>query len=130
MKVLKFGGTSVGSVESIKTVVSVLQSNRKKKKEIAVVFSAMSGVTNQLIEAGRKAAEGEDAYKNIVQTIENKHIHAVKALIDVKFQSKVVANIKMLINELDDLLNGVYLLGELSPRTLDTVQSFGERLSC
>jgi aspartokinase/homoserine dehydrogenase 1 len=130
MKVLKFGGTSVGSVEAMKNVAEILLQLKKEKKQFAVVFSAMSGVTNQLIEAGNKASQSDITYKDILKTIEQKHINAVKPLIDVKVQSRVVAFIKTLTNELEDLLHGVFLLKELSPRTLDLVVSFGERLSC
>jgi bifunctional aspartokinase / homoserine dehydrogenase 1 len=129
MKILKFGGTSVGSAESIKSVVDILLQNKKSKKDFTVVFSAMSGITNQLIEAGKKASKSNEAYVDILQNVEQKHIAIVKALIDIKFQSKVIANIKMLVNELEDLLHGVFLLKELSLRTQDLVLSFGERLS-
>jgi aspartokinase/homoserine dehydrogenase 1 len=129
MKILKFGGTSVGTAESIRKVVDILLSYKKKKQEFAVVFSAMSGITNQLIEVSKKAAESDEDYHAILKSIENKHINAVKALIDIKVQSKVIAHIKLLINELEDLLHGVYLLKELSPRTTDLVVSFGERMS-
>lgn len=129
MKILKFGGTSVGSSDSIKSVVEILLQNKKSKNEFAVVFSAMTGVTNQLIEVGKKASESNDTYIQILRTIEQRHITTIKSLIEIKFQSKVIANIKMLINELEDLLQGVYLLKELSPRSQDLVLSFGERLS-
>jgi aspartokinase/homoserine dehydrogenase 1 len=130
MKILKFGGTSVGSADTIKAVVEILLQNKKSKKDFAVVFSAMSGVTNSLVDAGKKASHTDDDYIQVVRSIENKHINTVKSLIDVRFQSKVIANIKLLINELEDLLHGVFLLKELSPRTNDLVLSFGERLSC
>lgn len=129
MKILKFGGTSVGTADSIRKVVDILLSYKKKKQEFSVVFSAMSGITNLLIEVSKKAAESNEDYHAILKSIENKHINAVKSLIDIKVQSKVVAHIKMLINELEDLLHGVFLLKELSPRTTDLVVSFGERMS-
>lgn len=129
MKVLKFGGTSVGSSESIKKIGAILLDYKKKKESYAVVFSAMSGVTNQLGEVAAKAAESDEAYFQLLKNIEQKHINTVKSLIDIKVQSGVIAHIKMLVNELEDLLHGVYLLKELSPRTYDLVVSFGERLS-
>jgi aspartokinase/homoserine dehydrogenase 1 len=129
MKVLKFGGTSVGSSNSMKGVVEILLSYKKKKEEFAVVFSAMSGITNLLVEVSRNASETDQHYLQILKEIENKHINTVKDLIHVKVQSRVIANIKMLINELEDLLHGVFLLKELSLRTQDLVLSFGERLS-
>jgi bifunctional aspartokinase / homoserine dehydrogenase 1 len=129
MKVLKFGGTSVGTAESMKQVVDILLSYKKKKQDFAVVFSAMSGITNLLMEVSKKASETDQNYSELLRQIEQKHIEAVKKLIDVKVQSKVIANIKMHINELEDLLHGVFLLKELSLRTQDLVLSFGERLS-
>ncbi|HSZ26527.1 MAG TPA: bifunctional aspartate kinase/homoserine dehydrogenase I [Cytophagaceae bacterium] len=129
MKVLKFGGTSVGSVESIKQVGEILLQNKKEKRSCAVVFSAMSGITNLLIETGKKASQSDVSYKEGLRAIEQKHIQTIKGLIDVKVQSRVVAYCKNLTNELEDLLHGVYLLKELSPRTLDLIVSFGERFS-
>ncbi|MFN3405754.1 MAG: bifunctional aspartate kinase/homoserine dehydrogenase I [Cytophagaceae bacterium] len=129
MKVLKFGGTSVGTAESIKKVVEILLGYKKKKQEFAVVFSAMSGITNQLLEVSKKASQSNDDYIQVLRNIEQKHITCVKSLIEVKVQSKVIAQIKVILNELEDLLHGVYLLKELSPRTVDLVSSFGERLS-
>ncbi|HVD96663.1 MAG TPA: bifunctional aspartate kinase/homoserine dehydrogenase I [Cytophagaceae bacterium] len=129
MKVLKFGGTSVGSVEAMRNVAEILLQNKKEKNQFAVVFSAMSGITNLLIETGKKASVSDISYKDTLKTIEQKHITTVKSLIDVKVQSRVVAYIKTLTNELEDLLHGVYLLKELSPRTSDLIVSFGERFS-
>ncbi|MBC7451897.1 MAG: bifunctional aspartate kinase/homoserine dehydrogenase I [Cytophagales bacterium] len=128
MKVLKFGGTSVGSVESIRKVAEILSSYKKKDKFV-VVFSAMSGITNLLVELGQKASASDISYQQVLKTIEQKHVSTVKSLIDVKSQSKVVAQVKLLLNELQDLLHGVYLLKELSPRSNDLILSFGERLS-
>lgn len=129
MKVLKFGGTSVGNAENITKVVSILKSYKKNKVDFTVVFSAMSGITNLLVLAGKKASESDDSYKNTLKEIEKIHFDTIKKLLEVKTQSKVVAHVRMLINELEDLLHGVYLLKELSPRTLDLVSSFGERMS-
>ena len=128
MKVLKFGGTSVGSVESIRKVAEILSSYKKKEKFV-VVFSAMSGITNLLVEVGQKASMSDISYQQVLKTIEQKHVSTAKTLIDVKNQGKVIAQLKLVLNELQDLLHGVYLLKELSPRSNDLVLSFGERLS-
>ena len=129
MKVLKFGGSSCGTVSSIQAVLEIIKGKQAQEKGVAAVFSAMSGVTNKLIEAGAKATEGDLTYLDIVQAIENRHFEVVRALIDVKSQSKVFANIRTIINELDDLLKGISLIKENSLRTCDLVVSFGERLS-
>ena len=129
MHILKFGGTSVGSVESIKQVIAIIEKHRQDGNQIAVVFSAMGGVTNQLIEIGRMAITGDTDYMELVRRIEERHFNIVKALIPVKEQGKVVANVRVIINELEDLLRGVSLIRELTLRTHDLITSFGERLS-
>jgi bifunctional aspartokinase / homoserine dehydrogenase 1 len=128
MKVLKFGGTSVGTVESINQVIEIIQNNIKEGHKIAVVYSAMGGVTNRLIDIAKKAAKNEE-YLEDLKAVEDRHFNAVKGLIEVKTQSSVIAKVKGLINELEDLLRGIKLIQELSMRTMDLVVSFGERLS-
>ncbi len=129
MQVLKFGGTSVGSVQSIRQVIEIIDTHRRNGDQIAVVFSAMGDITNQLIEIGRMAISGEPDYMELVRRIEDRHFNIVKALIPVKEQGKVVAHIRGIVNELEDLLRGVSLIRELTPRTHDLITSFGERLS-
>ncbi|QHW01207.1 bifunctional aspartate kinase/homoserine dehydrogenase I [Spirosoma endbachense] len=129
MQVLKFGGTSVGTVESIKQVIQIIDNHRQNGDQITVVFSAMGGITNQLIEIGRMATTGETDYMELVRRIEDRHFNVIKALIPVKEQSKVFAHIRGIINELEDLLRGVSLIRELTLRTHDLITSFGERLS-
>lgn len=129
MRVLKFGGSSVGSVSSIKSVISIVKDAQKKHGRIAVVLSAMSGVTNMLLEAGSLAAKSDDNYKQLVKEIEAKHLEVINNLIDQKNQIKVITIINQYIQELSEILHGVYLLKELSKRTNDLIASFGERLS-
>jgi bifunctional aspartokinase / homoserine dehydrogenase 1 len=129
MKVLKFGGTSVGTVESIKQVIQILQENLNEGRKIAVVYSAMGGVTNRLIEIGKMASVSDLAYLEQLKLVEERHFNAVRGLIDIKNQSSSIAKVKGLFNELEDLLRGVSLIKELSPRTNDFIVSFGERLS-
>ncbi|MEA5138994.1 bifunctional aspartate kinase/homoserine dehydrogenase I [Arcicella rigui] len=129
MKVLKFGGTSCGTTESIQAVLGIIKGKQAKGEKIAAVFSAMGGVTNQLLKAGDLASTGDTSYFDIVKGIEDRHFTVVRALIDVKAQSKVFANIRTIINELEDLLKGVSLIREISARTSDLIVSFGERLS-
>lgn len=129
MKVLKFGGTSVGNAENIEKVIQILLKYKSNGDDLAVVFSAMSQMTNRLIAMSTKAAEGNESYTKELKEFENMHIEAVRKLIDAKGQSTVFANIKRKINELEDLLQGVFLVRELSPKTLDHIQSHGERLN-
>jgi bifunctional aspartokinase / homoserine dehydrogenase 1 len=128
MKVLKFGGTSVGSIDSIKQVIDILKSEKNPAKTVVVV-SAFSGVTDQLIEVSQLAEIGSEIYLDMLKGIETRHILAVKELINPKNQSSLVANFKVMFNELEDVLHGVFLLKELSAKSLDYVASFGERLS-
>jgi bifunctional aspartokinase / homoserine dehydrogenase 1 len=129
MYILKFGGTSVGSIDSIRAVIAIIDTYRQREDRIAVVFSAMSGVTNQLIEIGRIAATGQTDYLDLVRKIEDRHFVVIKALIPVKEQGSVVAAVRNVVNELEDLLRGVSLIRELTARTHDLITSFGERLS-
>jgi aspartokinase/homoserine dehydrogenase 1 len=129
MKVLKFGGTSVGSASSIKTVADIVASYHRNQVQCAVVVSAMSGVTDRLIALSQQAAVGDEAYLDALKELEKYHFDAARELISVHAQSRVFAFLKTLFNELDDLLHGTFLLRERSARTLDLVLSFGERLS-
>ena len=128
MKVLKFGGTSVGTSDSIKKVAAIV-ADAAKDETVIVVVSAMSQVTNKLLTASGLAANGDESYKGISKEIESKHFNAIRELVPIDHQSGVIANIKVLLNQLDDILNGVYLVQELSPKTSDFVVSFGESLS-
>jgi aspartokinase/homoserine dehydrogenase 1 len=129
MKVLKFGGTSVGSADSIKAVADIVLQYHHQQVSCAVVVSAMGGITDRLIAISEEAAQGNESYKQLLADLEKHHFAAARELIGVHAQSKVFARLKTLLNELDDLMHGVYLLRERSPRTMDLVLSFGERLS-
>lgn len=130
MRVLKFGGSSVRDPESIRQVKSIIEGKLNHGEEVrAVVFSAFKGVTDTLEMAAGKAASGDESYKELIEKIEQRHVACIKALLDVKQQSKMLTEFKMVFNELDDVLNGVYLVRELTPRTFDFVKGFGERFS-
>ncbi|MEY2793872.1 MAG: Aspartate kinase, partial [Bacteroidota bacterium] len=109
-KILKFGGTSCGSIESISLLISIIEKNVQSQSKFSVVFSAMSGVTNQLLEAGSLASKGKKNAIELIETIENRHFEVVKHFIPVKGQSQVIAHIRTLINELKDVLKGISLL--------------------
>ncbi|NJN25842.1 MAG: bifunctional aspartate kinase/homoserine dehydrogenase I [Cyclobacteriaceae bacterium] len=130
MKILKFGGTSVGSPESIRKVIEIIADYTAKDIHVAAVSSAMSGVTNKLLLMGQKASINDETYLDLLKEIETLHFNTIKSLLEVKHQSHTLASIKKMLNELEDLMNGVFLLKELSPRTTDLLLSFGERLSC
>lgn len=128
MQVLKFGGTSVANAENIQKVVSIVQKAVQKDRTIVIV-SALGGITDTLLRAGERAAAGEENYKELLQDSEQRHLEAVKALIPVAQQSSLLSWVKQRCNEIEDICNGVFLLGELSARTKDRVISFGELLS-
>ena len=128
MKVLKFGGTSVANAQNIKLVLDIVL-NKAKHDKLAVVVSAFTKVTDLLVLASQKAASNDESFKEVVADIEKKHIDAIKELVPVSEQSGSLSHIKRIINHLETLLDGCFLLGELSPRTSDTILSFGELLS-
>lgn len=129
MRVLKFGGTSVGSSENIKKVIAILSDYTTQNITYTSVFSAVGGMTNKLIEMAELASTKDESYTLLLKEFEDKHISIVRDLIDVKNQSPVFANIKQKINDLEDVLQGIFLVGELSNKSLDFVLSHGERLS-
>ena len=129
MKILKFGGFSVGTPERIRKVIELIKRSKKDDKQIVVVVSAFYGVTDNLIEIARLASQQNEKYIKKLKILEEKHINVVRALISVKSQSRVLTDIKLLFNELEDNLRGVFLVKEITIKTLDMIKSFGERLS-
>ena len=128
MQVLKFGGTSVGSAENIEKVIAIVKEKLKAGK-LLVVVSAMGGTTDALLECGKLAAAGNEVYKEKLREIEQRHISTVKELIPVQQQSALLSMVKKMCNEIEDLCNGIFLLNELSVRTIDKLLSYGELLS-
>jgi aspartokinase/homoserine dehydrogenase 1 len=127
MKVLKFGGTSVGSAENIKKVKSIVQAIDEK---LVVVVSAMGGITDHLIKAANLAAEGDDSYKQEVDEIINFHLHIVEDLFPNKdAASSALQLISPEFDELKSIHKGVYLIRELSIKSLESISGIGERLS-
>ncbi|MGV8877624.1 MAG: bifunctional aspartate kinase/homoserine dehydrogenase I [Sphingobacteriaceae bacterium] len=126
MKILKFGGTSVGSVQSIQTLLQILKTATDKEEKPLVVLSAMGGVTNLLVTMAERSAEGQ-SYATELQDLEKRHFEVVKSLIEVKRQNPVLTRLKLLFNDLEDLLQGIYSLRELTDQTRDLVLSYGER---
>ena len=128
MKVLKFGGSSVASSENIKKVISIVKDSADKDN-IAVVVSALGGITDLLLEAGTLACNGDENYKESFKTIEEKHIGVVRELININNQSGVLGQVKKMLNKLESTLEGVFLINELSAKTSDKIVSFGELFS-
>ena len=128
MKVLKFGGSSVGSADAISKVIAVVTES-SKQEPVIVVVSAMSGVTDQLLMLAQSASQGNEAYKTIIQNIEQKHLDAVRALLPIQQQSSTLSLVKQLLNELESNCEGLFMLKELSMRMQDKIISYGEILS-
>jgi aspartokinase/homoserine dehydrogenase 1 len=128
MQVLKFGGSSVANTESINKVVEIVRKQNVKQQTIVVV-SALGGITDMLLKAAHLAAVHEESYKMCLQEMESRHIETTKTLIPIAQQSSILSLVKKLSNEIEDICNGIFLLGELSNRTKDKIMSYGELLS-
>ena len=129
MIVLKFGGTSVANPDNIRKVLAILLDYHQSGKNFLVCVSAMSGITNQLIDLAKAAEKGNEQYRVLFQHIEEQHFNAVKALVSGQNQSDIFLSVKQMLNDLEDVVHGVYLLRELSNRAMDFIVSHGERLN-
>lgn len=126
MKVLKFGGTSVGSVESIKSVKKIVEA---REGESIVVVSALGGITDKLIECAMTASRGDQSYKDIMKYIADRHYAEIDGALAPGVRAEVTANVNALLDELGNIMRGVSLIKDLSAKTFDTIVSYGERLS-
>lgn len=127
MKVMKFGGTSVGSVDSILSVKRIVES---ADEPVIVVVSALGGITDKLISTSKMAAAGDAAYEQEFQEIFTRHMEMVKAIIPAgEMQTLLQYQVSELLNELKNIFQGIYLIKDLSPKTSDTIVSYGERIS-
>jgi len=126
MKVLKFGGTSVGSAENIQKVKEILMS---QNDDVIVVVSALGGITDKILSAAKMAAIGTGYFQAELTEINTRHFETIEKLFDGKKQTEVKAQTQVLLDELGRIIHGVSLIGELTPKTLDKIGGFGERLS-
>ncbi|MCF6295361.1 MAG: bifunctional aspartate kinase/homoserine dehydrogenase I [Flavobacteriaceae bacterium] len=127
MKVLKFGGTSVGSAKNINKVISILN-NYAENDSIICVVSAVGGITDKLIVLGELAVAKNESYTDAFEAIKQIHIDIINKLIP-KQNETVLAQIEEKLQALKSLLDGIYLINEISPKTTDKLLSFGELLS-
>jgi aspartate kinase len=129
--VMKFGGTSVGSVDALKQASQIIQDARDEFARVVVVTSAMSGVTDLLLKSASLAAQGKvDSLPQAESTLREKHFSAIDALVhEPQRCADVKAEIDALIISLVDLCKAIAVLGEASPRAMDAVASLGERMS-
>lgn len=127
MKVLKFGGTSVGSSKNINKVISILETYAKNGK-VACVVSAVGGITDKLLLAGKQAQAKDTSFKDTLETITSTHFSIIKEL-NPENNNLVLAYAEEKLKELHSLLEGIFLINEVSPKTSDKLVSFGELLS-
>ncbi|MEZ4534652.1 MAG: hypothetical protein R3D26_06535 [Cyanobacteriota/Melainabacteria group bacterium] len=130
MIVMKFGGTSVANADRLKNVADIVIQEKEKHGSPVVVLSAMSGVTNMLIEGGQKAKERSlDEALAIVKEIRQKHIDAINELFESEeTKGALLDHMNKSLSELEVLYKGVSYLGELTRRSLDMISGTGELL--
>lgn len=126
MKVLKFGGTSVGTVASLKNVKQIVEGC---ETPVVVVVSALGGVTDLLIATSKMAAAGDSGYKVSFDNIVKRHYDIIENLVSQSLREDVKRRVDILLDELSNIYRGISLIKDLSERTLNIVVSYGERLS-
>jgi aspartokinase/homoserine dehydrogenase 1 len=128
MQVLKFGGSSVGTTDAISKVIAIVKA-RVQTTPTIVVVSAMSGVTDQLILLGQTAAQGNQAYITMLQSLAQKHENAVHALLPTTQSTSAMTMVKQLIQELESNCSIIFNESLLTMRMQDCLMSYGEMLS-
>ena len=129
MKVMKFGGTSVGSVKSILSLKKIVETEARTQP-VVVVVSALDGITDKLIATSKMAQQGDDHYREEFDAMVTRHHQMIEAIItDDKKRIDLFNNVDTLFDQLKSIYYGVYLIHDLSKKTEDTIVSYGERLS-
>lgn len=129
MKVLKFGGTSVGSVESILSLKNIVL-NEAKTQQVVVVVSALGGITDKLLNTSKLAVEGKEEWKYEFDLMVDRHHKMIDTIItDAKKRERLFNTVDALLEQLRSIYFGVFLIHDLSPKTQDAIVSYGERLS-
>jgi bifunctional aspartokinase / homoserine dehydrogenase 1 len=126
MKVLKFGGCTIDTPDNILKVKKIIES---QKGQIIIVVSAIHGITDQLISLSKLAASRDNNFFHIYNDIENKHINIIKSLFTEPLQTEVLSHTNACLKDLISIINGVYLLNDLTPKIQDKILGFGETLS-
>ncbi|MBP3566988.1 MAG: bifunctional aspartate kinase/homoserine dehydrogenase I [Paraprevotella sp.] len=127
MKVLKFGGTSVGSAESILNVKKIVEA---EQEPVIVVVSALGGITDRLIKTSQLALAGDTTYLTEFEEMATRHYQMIDAIIpEGKDKDSLVDTVTALLEELKSIYQGVYLIRDLSPKTSAAIVSYGERIS-
>ena len=126
MIVIKFGGSSVSNSKNIERVLNIIKS---KNNPCVVVVSAVGGVTNLLNESSVLAEKGKKSYLNKVDLVEKKHLIIIKKLLSGSIKESAINDMKKLVSKLKKILEGVFMIGERSIQTKDSILNFGELLS-
>ncbi|RPI99232.1 MAG: aspartate kinase, partial [Chloroflexi bacterium] len=128
---MKFGGTSVGSADAIAQVAGLIESAYRQQNRVLVVCSAMSKVTDMLIEGARRASAGDSGrYQALANELRSKHTAAIRSLLSSDVERIATHDeVEALIDEFETLCYGIYVLREASPKAMDKVSSLGERMS-
>lgn len=129
MLVLKFGGTSVLNSENIKKIIAIIKQKKETTKKLAVVVSAMGGVTDKLLTCASLAIKKDQSYTSIIKEIEDRHLTAIEELIPIQYHIEIKGKIKLMLGELENVCKGIYILQEFSPNVNAQLVSFGELLS-
>jgi aspartate kinase len=129
--VMKFGGTSVGSVPALQKLIEIIRRSHEQGQQLVAVVSAMSGVTDLLLNAARQAEKGDETAAHEARAkIEQKHAEVTLHFLGhTPERAAVLAEINALLNEFESLCHGIRVLGELTPRALDVIGGLGERMS-
>ena len=128
MKVLKFGGSCIRSAKDIRNISTII-SNYPGKEKLIIVVSAFQGITDQLEQCGNLAVNKSAGYQKAINAIESLHLTVIDELFPVTDQSPVKAEVKVMINEVEDLCTGISFIEEFSPKTKDALIQYGELLS-
>ena len=126
MKVLKFGGTSVANSKNLTNVLKIVQ---KQKYPIAIVVSALGGITDLLMDMLSLAQSGDDNYKNHLPLVEKRHLETIKSCVPIQHQSAIISFLKKHLNELESRLDAIHLLEEATPKNNAAISAYGELLS-
>jgi aspartokinase/homoserine dehydrogenase 1 len=129
--IMKFGGTSVGSADAIRSTAEIVRVGQQTWSRVVVVASAMSGVTDALLKGAHTAADGDArTFKTLAQELRAKHFKALDELVNLPEQASLArATVEVYVGEFESLCHAVNVLGEASPRALDAISSLGERMS-
>jgi len=129
--VMKFGGTSVGSIQALKQAADIVKTQSEEWGNLVVVVSAMSGVTNALIQCAQAVTQGDqDTYTDLIEGLHARHLQSVNGLIaEPNERNAMIEMVECLIQDLHMICRSAHVLGEVTPRGIDAICSFGERIN-